>query len=101
MHGSLADLPEEYFAAAVVSANELYARMDPSGRLPDHKFYKDFLKLFLLRDALHARLDQIHSGLRDTAEEERELLRQIMEVNALIVKRNIDYLLWHETKQPD
>ena len=60
-------------AIAVVSALHSYDVQHPKGLTPSHTFFAEYLKPFLERELLEARLDELHKLLH-FGKRERELL---------------------------
>lgn len=77
---SLADSPSERMAVAVVSANVAYFEKHKEGISPGYGFYAEFLKPFIEREIVQARLDQLHSDKRDEETRLVMLLKDLTQV---------------------
>ena len=69
----LAVTAEERMAIAVVAALHCYFVQHPKGVAPGQGFLAEYLKPFLERELLEARLDELHR-LSDVGKREREIL---------------------------
>ena len=69
----LAATPEERMAIATVGAVHSYVQQHPQGVAPGQGFLADYLKPFIERELLEARLDELHKLCR-FGKRERELL---------------------------
>ena len=74
----LASTPEERLAIAAVEAIRRYEKENPQWVNPGYGFFAHYLKPFLDREILEARLDEIHKRNSVLSGRERELLDALM-----------------------
>lgn len=76
---ALAETPHDRLAIAVIAANLAYFREYPSGVAPGQVFLSEYLKPFIERELLEARVDELHERLEKTiAPRELELVTDLM-----------------------
>jgi hypothetical protein len=73
----LASTPEERVAIATVAAIRSYFGQNPEGVMPGYGFLKEYLKPFLDRELLEARLDELHKRVGAIAKREREIAESL------------------------
>lgn len=70
----VATSPEDRIAIAVVAAIRCYEGEHPDGVSPGQVYLADFLKPFIERELVEARLDEMHRQGKERALRERELV---------------------------
>ena len=74
---SLASTPEERLAIVMVAAIGAYFTQHPQGVMPGQGFIKDYIKPFLERELMEARLNELHRPAFVLAPRELEIANQL------------------------
>lgn len=74
---ALATTPEERMAIATVAAINHYFVQHPQGVAPGQGFLAEYLKPFVDRELLEARLDELHKRVGKIGQREREVTEEL------------------------
>ena len=74
----VAETPQDRLAIAVIAAARKYEKEFPNGVAPGQVFYADFLRPFIERELLAARMDELHKlSAQQIRHRERELAESL------------------------